>query len=110
MVVAGRQGMTVEVVYATPERQELVEVGLAPGATVADAIAASGIAARFPDEPVSEAPAGIWGRPVGRSQPLEDGDRVELYRPLVKDPRDARRERAAAGLAMGSSAGVKDPD
>ncbi len=84
----------VEVVFATRSRQALVALELDPGATVADAIAAA-LASRFPDEPLDALQAGIWGRPVARSQVLADGDRVELYRPLHKDPRDARRELAA---------------
>jgi putative ubiquitin-RnfH superfamily antitoxin RatB of RatAB toxin-antitoxin module len=51
--------------------------------------------------------AGIWGRPVERDQAVSDGDRVELYRPLNMDPREARRRLAAAGRTMGSTAPKK---
>lgn len=98
----------VEVVYATPARQELVAVDLPRGADVAAAVEASGMIELFPGEPVAEAPAGVWGRPVERGHVLADGDRVELYRPLLKDPREARRELAAAGRNMGAR--LKDPD
>lgn len=73
-----------------------------PGATVADVIAAT-LPSRFPDEPLSALQAGIWGRPVDRSRVLSDGDRVELYRPLRRDPKEARRELAAAGKSMSDS-------
>lgn len=83
----------VEVVFATPRRQELVAVDLPGGATVEEAIRESAIQARF-DYRIDRCPAGIWGRVVDRSCRLEDGDRVEIYRPLERDPREARRELA----------------
>ncbi len=86
--------ITVEVVYARPDRQALVEVSLEEGATLEAAIGASGIAARFPHDDLSKCRVGVWGRITERDALLEDGDRVEIYRPLVRDPRDARRERA----------------
>ena len=92
--------LSVEVVFATADRQELLEVDLAPGATVADAIRESGIAKRFRDVDLDELPTGIWGRLVSRSQPVEQGDRVEIYRPLDIDPRDARRRLAQEGSTM----------
>ena len=71
-----------------------------PGATVADAVAVSGVAAEFPHVDIDSLPAGVWGHPVERDAILKDGDRVELYRPLLRDPREARRELAQAGLTM----------
>lgn len=90
-------GLSVEVVLATPEKQLLVTVVVDEGATVADVIAASGIASRFPDLAFTAMPAGIWGKPVSKNSAVRDGDRVELYRPLEIDPREARRQRARAG-------------
>lgn len=95
------QEIGVEVVFATPDRQVLLEISLAPGATVADAIAH----ARDRDDSVPPAdalPVGIWGRRARLADELADGDRVELYRPLRMDPREARRRYAAAGLTMGT--------
>ena len=83
----------VEVAYAEPSRQFLRRVELAAGATVEDAIDASGVAAACAIEPPSLA-CGIWSKPVSRTTPLRDGDRVELYRPLKADPKDSRRRRA----------------
>lgn len=91
----------VEVVFATPERQVLVVVKLCAGAAVDDAIEAAGIAGDFPDHDLSTYQAGIWGRPVGRDHGLQDGDRIEIYRPLAIDPREARRKLAAEGKSMG---------
>jgi len=86
--------ITVEVAYAEPSRQFLRRVVLADGATVADAIAASAIE-REAGIDASVLDSGIWSRPVARGTRVRDGDRVELYRPLRADPKEARRRRAA---------------
>ena len=83
----------VEVAYAEPDRQFLRRVALARGATVRDAIAASGLESEFGIDSGRLTP-GIWSKPVAPDALLEDGDRVELYRPLVADPKEARRRRA----------------
>lgn len=92
--------LNVEVVFALPRRQVLVTVTLEEGATVAEAIHASGLAERFPDEQLDALPTGIWGRPADRDAVVSDGDRVEVYRPLEIDPREARRQLAQAGRTM----------
>lgn len=86
--------MRVEVVFALPERQVLLTVELSDGATVADALEASRIALQFPDENLDALQTGLWGQPVDRDRPVKDGDRVELFRPLEMDPREARRLKA----------------
>ena len=86
--------MRVEVVFALPERQVLLTVNLKDGATVADALEASRIARQFPDEDLDALQTGLWGQPVDRDRPVKDGDRVELFRPLEMDPREARRLKA----------------
>ena len=88
--------MQVEVVFALAERQVLEAVQLPDSATVADAIEASNIARQFPDIDLGKLQAGVWGKPVERTCPVRDGDRVELYRPLEMDPREARRLKAGA--------------
>ena len=95
--------INVEVVFALPERQALVAIQLAQGATVADAISASGLAERFPDDRLEKLPTGIWGRPAGRDRVLEAGDRVEIYRELEIDPKEARRRLAEVGKTMRGS-------
>ncbi len=91
------ESLTVEVVLATPERQVLLSVNVSAGASVADAIAASGIESQFPDRAIADMPVGIWGRPVSRDTRVSSGDRIEIYRSLEVDPREARRQRARAG-------------
>lgn len=95
--------ITVEVVFALPERQKLVSVQLAPDASVGDALQASGLASTFGDVDFSTLQTGIWGRIAERDEPLSDGDRVEVYRPLERDPREARRELARAQRSGSSS-------
>jgi putative ubiquitin-RnfH superfamily antitoxin RatB of RatAB toxin-antitoxin module len=91
------------VVFATPERQELVTLVLRRGATIGEAIEESGLQAFFSQVDFDELQAGVWGRIAERSVVLRDGDRVELYRPLARDPRDARRALARVQRSGSSS-------
>ena len=92
--------IAVEVVFGRPDAQSLVSLSLQQGATVASAIASSGLAENYPDEPFADLPAGIWGRVVNKGRILKDGDRVEVYRPLQLEPRESRRRLAQLGLTM----------
>ena len=85
----------VEVAYAERHRQILRALRLPAGSTVAQAIAAARILDVVPDQPVWT--TGIFGRLVQADEVLSDGDRVELYRPLLLDPKEARRRRAKSG-------------
>lgn len=98
----------VEVVFALPDRQELVEVKLATGSTVSDAIESSRICTEFQDFDVIAMPVAIWGRPATRQRELVDGDRIEILRQLEIEPRDARRELARDGQYMGGSKITED--
>lgn len=70
-----------------------VQLRLPGGATVADALQASGMQARHPGHALGDLPVGIWGAFCARDDLLRDRDRVELYRPLRVDPKEARRQR-----------------
>jgi uncharacterized protein len=83
----------VSIVIALPSRQEVVDLELADRATVADAIAAANVEARYPGLLAEMVEAGVWGARVSRDAVLRDGDRVELYRALKADPKDQRRRR-----------------
>ncbi|WP_028079489.1 RnfH family protein [Solimonas soli] len=85
--------LRIEVVYALPERQVVKVLRLAPGATVADAIAASGLPGEFPQIDPHRDAVGVFGRVAELAQRLDDGDRVEIYRTLRADPKEARRAR-----------------
>ena len=91
----------VEVVFATADRQQLTSVSLPYDATVDTAIAKSLIARHFPEHNLDALEVGVWGRLVTRDHVLSDGDRVEIYRALELDPREARRRLALAGKTMG---------
>jgi putative ubiquitin-RnfH superfamily antitoxin RatB of RatAB toxin-antitoxin module len=80
--------LRVEVVYALPQRHECIRVELAPGARVRDALAAAGMTGR------AQQPLGIFGKLVELDSAVLDGDRVEIYRPLRMDAKEARRRRA----------------
>ena len=86
--------LRVWVAVALPDSQEVVELELADGAIVADALAAARVAERHPE--LASAPVGIWSRRVAREERLRDGDRVEVYRELRADAKAQRRERARA--------------
>lgn len=86
--------MKVLVALALPARQRVAEVELPEGATVADAIAAADFAVHAPGIDIASLRTGIWSRPCARTARLREGDRVELYRPLVVDVKESRRERA----------------
>lgn len=86
--------LTVEVVFALPLEQDCTVVELPGGASVRDAIAMSGVAARHPAIDLGACRVGIWGRRAGLDDPLRDRDRVEIYRSLQADPKESRRQRA----------------
>jgi putative ubiquitin-RnfH superfamily antitoxin RatB of RatAB toxin-antitoxin module len=89
--------VTVEVVFAEPSRRWLREVTLPEGSTVAQAIEASGIVRDIPGLVVDPARLGVFSRKVTLDHVLGEGDRVEIYRPLTMDPKEARRRRAHEG-------------
>jgi putative ubiquitin-RnfH superfamily antitoxin RatB of RatAB toxin-antitoxin module len=90
----GKQPLRCEVAYALPERQSVVELTLEEGATAADAVAASGLLSAHSELGHDQLVLGIFGARVVPDRVLQDGDRVEIYRPLRVDARAARRERA----------------
>jgi putative ubiquitin-RnfH superfamily antitoxin RatB of RatAB toxin-antitoxin module len=85
----------VEVVYALRDRQRSRPVSLRRGSTVADAVRMSGLLEEFPEIDLSAGRVGIYGKPARLDTELRDRDRVEILRPLVADPKELRRARAA---------------
>jgi len=96
-----KEAVTVEVAYAEPARQFLETLTVPAGTTAGEAVDRSGLERAFPALDLSGAPIGILGTPVARDHVLGEGDRVEVYRPLEMDPREARRQLAERGGAMG---------
>jgi putative ubiquitin-RnfH superfamily antitoxin RatB of RatAB toxin-antitoxin module len=95
----------VTIAVALPGRQEVIELDLAQGATVADAVAAARLPERLPGVDFASMTTGIWSRPAAPATALGEGDRVELYRPLKADPKDMRRNRAKARPSSRSRSG-----
>jgi putative ubiquitin-RnfH superfamily antitoxin RatB of RatAB toxin-antitoxin module len=88
------QTLRVEVAYATAERQAIVWVEVPPGCTVGEAIERSAIREQFPEMVVQPDRVGIFSRKVALDHVVRSGDRVEIYRPLIADPKESRRKRA----------------
>jgi len=88
------ESLQVEVVFALPNRQALLTVNVAVGSTVQQAIEQSGILRNFPEINLAENKVGIWSRTVRLTDELKHGDRIEIYRPLIADPKDMRKRRA----------------
>lgn len=93
--MAGEPHLEVEIVYARPEEQSIVRVSVAQGSTVRDALVAARVTERWPELASGYAALGIYGRRVAADAALRAGDRIEIYRPLNADPKQARRVRAA---------------
>jgi len=92
----------VEVVYALPDAQTIVELELRPGATVADALTASRLQEMLPGNSFAGFRIGVWGACVLPATELRDRDRVEIYRELLADPKQARRQRARQQRVSGT--------
>ena len=99
------ESIRVEIVYALPEKQEIVRVDLSSGATVRDAIEASGVLQKHPEIDVAKNRFGIFAKLAKLEAVLRDRDRVEVYRPLIADPKEVRKQRAAEGRIMKRGAG-----
>jgi hypothetical protein len=84
----------IEVAYATPAEQELLALDVEQNTTAEEAVKLSGILELFPEIDLSKNKLGIFGKVVPATQVLQDKDRVEIYRPLIADPKESRRRRA----------------
>ncbi len=87
----------VAVAYARPDTQVVVELRVPPVTTVAEAIRRSGLLGRFPEINLEKNAVGVFGELVGLDDAVRNGDRIEIYRSLIADPKAIRRERAQRG-------------
>lgn len=104
-----KPAIVVEVAYALADQQKLLRLSLHQGTTVRQAVLQSGMQAYFPDLDLASSPLGIFGKIVVKPEErvLEEGERVEIYRPLIADPKEVRKQRAAkAAQAKVGAAGV----
>ena len=97
--------INVEVLYALPHEQTLLSVDVAQGTTLADAVKISGMLERNPDIDLTSNKVGIFGKLSKQDVVLRDKDRVEIYRPLLADPKEVRRKRAEEGKVMKKGGG-----
>ncbi len=97
--------INVEVVYALPQEQTLLQLQVPQGSTLGDAIRASGILEKYPDIDLTRNKLGIFGKLSKEDAVLRDRDRVEINRPLIADPKEVRRKRAEEGKAMKKGGG-----
>jgi putative ubiquitin-RnfH superfamily antitoxin RatB of RatAB toxin-antitoxin module len=106
--MASAEVISVEVAYATPEEQRIISLEVVPGTTLRQAIEQSGILEHFSEIDLGNAKVGIFGKLKKLDEALHAGDRVEIYRPLIADPKQVRKQRAAAGKAMKKGGGDLD--
>jgi putative ubiquitin-RnfH superfamily antitoxin RatB of RatAB toxin-antitoxin module len=97
--------MKIDVVYALPDRAELVKLDLAEGSTLLQALESSGLLQKYPEIDVRKNKFGIYAKLTKPEAVLRDKDRVEIYRPLIADPKEVRKQRAAEGKVMKKGAG-----
>ena len=103
-----KPNIVVEVVYALADKQKLLRLSVSYGTTVRQAALQSGMQAHFPGLDLHSSPLGIFGKAVSKpdERVLEEGERVEIYRPLIADPKEVRKQRAAkAAQAKADSSG-----
>ena len=96
----------VEVVYALSDRQIVLALEVVADATIADVITRSGILDKFPEIDLGKNKVGIFGKLGKLTDTLHPGDRVEIYRPVIADPKQVRKQRAAQGKVMKKGAGT----
>ncbi len=95
----------VEVVYGRQYRQKVAMVTLNEGATLREAVERSGLLAEFPEIDLEKNKLGIWNKLAKAEAVVRDKDRVEIYQPLIADPKEVRKQRAAEGKAMKKGGG-----
>ncbi|MDQ5878545.1 MAG: uncharacterized protein QG616_1762 [Pseudomonadota bacterium] len=97
--------MKVEVIYSLPAKSELVKLDVADGTTVLQAVEASGLLEKYPEIDVKKNKFGVYAKLAKADAVLRERDRVEIYRPLIADPKEVRKQRAAEGKVMKKGAG-----
>lgn len=102
--------MTIEVIYPLPEKQEIFSVKLTEGATVRQSIEACGILEKYPEIDLTKNKLGIFSKLAKPDTVVRHRDRVEIYRPLIADPKEVRKQRAAEGKVMKKGAGENEAE
>jgi putative ubiquitin-RnfH superfamily antitoxin RatB of RatAB toxin-antitoxin module len=92
--------ITIEVVFAKPDEQMIEQLHVPSDTTIEAAIRQSGVLERFPEIDLASNKVGVFGKAAALKSTLHDGDRIEIYRPLIADPKQARKKRAEQGKTM----------
>ncbi len=100
--------LLIEIAYALPQQQVILPLKVAEGTTAAQAVEASGILQKFPEINLEQNKLGIFGKLIKNDTVLREKDRIEIYRPLIADPKEVRRQRASEGKAMKKGGGDLD--
>lgn len=95
----------IEIAYARPDKQVIIPLHVDPSSTIEHAIRASGVLEKFPEIDLDTHKVGVFGKLSKLDSGLHDGDRIEIYRHLIADPKEVRRKRAADGKAMKKGGG-----
>ena len=98
--------INIEIVYALPHEQILLKQQVSAGTTVVEAIQASAVLNKYPEINLAINKLGIFGKLIKEDTVLRDKDRIEIYRPLIADPKEVRRKRAEQGKVMKKGGGV----
>ncbi|MCW9014328.1 MAG: RnfH family protein [Gammaproteobacteria bacterium] len=106
--VSESESIDVEVAYARADQQVIINVDMPVGATAEQAIQESGILEQFPEIDLDKNKLGIFGKLSKKTVELNPGDRVEIYRPLIADPKEVRRKREAEGKRMKKGGGASE--
>lgn len=99
------ESIRIEVTYARADRQDVIPLKLPEGSTIQQAVEASGLLQRYPDIELGKTKVGVFGKLSKLDTALRDRDRVEIYRPLIADPKEVRKQRAAEGKVMKKGGG-----
>lgn len=106
--LAATESIYIEIAYATPDKQMILECRVEPGTSPRDAVINSAIDEYFPEIKKESCDIGIFGKVIRPDHALENGDRIEIYRPLIADPKEVRKKRAEQGLRMKRGGGKEE--
>jgi putative ubiquitin-RnfH superfamily antitoxin RatB of RatAB toxin-antitoxin module len=108
MSTSASETIQIEVTYALAARQEVVPLTLSAGSTLQQAVEASGLPAKYPEIDLAKGRFGIYSKLARLDAVLRDRDRVEIYRPLIADPKEVRKQRAAEGKVLKKGGGAAE--
>ena len=97
--------MKIEIAYALLEKQKIYTLEIEESVTIREAVALTAVLDDFPEADIADCKLGVFGKVVADKYQLQEGDRIEIYRPLIADPKEVRKQRAEAGKKMKKGGG-----